>query len=365
MKKTLKNLKTVNLQKTKTPKKSKKTKNSKKPTFKKYKGSGFTEVLYKYTLGEKRSEIIPQAKSIFEGIRQGYGLGGIGGWTDFAWDNGGDEYLLTVPLSAIMLWHPVRGQGEREQAGRKTTIRSESTYNVLMNTLSETKDTNMTIITYSKEDPLTYDQLNSIPEMSSDDTIKICPVNIDNNPEDREDIDVLTTNIVDLNKRLIQTKNSTLSRDIETKIRSTSNQLQDLLYDDDRYTQIFLVLSGQGRLQAIIEAVKKANIQPDTFYIRLTCKNIYLDICNVLLKIHNAWVERGDFNDERHEVYLDGKYIPMSQVNLAFSCSKNISKQDTVCYSNYKTGNVTSDNMGCANVYDYSKRIPITRYFTK
>jgi hypothetical protein len=330
-------------------------------------GSGLGDVIYKYTLGEKSKEIIPQAKSIYEGYIQGYGVGGIGGWTDFAWENGRDEQLLTMRLSDIMLWHPVRGSGEREQAGRKTTSRAESTYNVLMNSMSEVKNPEIQTVTFSRKRPLTSEEMNKIPEMSSDDGIKVCPININNTESeaDQAEIDRLTQSITDLDESLKTATNSNSIRAIKGLKETNSDLLQNLLYKNETYKQIFLVLSGQGRLQALIEAVRKANIPPDTFFIQLSCKSVFLDICNVLIKIHNSWVKRGDFNDERHEIYINGNYTPMDELKLAFSCSKNRSRLDTQCYSNYKTGNTTSDNMGCANVYDYSSRIPLSRFLSK
>lgn len=333
-------------------------------------GENLGQTIYKYTLGEKRKEIIPQVQSIIKGVREGYGIGGIGGWTDFAWDNGGTEYLLTVPLSSVVLWHPVRGEGEREQAGAKTTKRADEIYKVLMNSLSETKDSSIPIVSYSLQNPLTFEQIDTIPEMTSNDAIRICPVDINDNTSDKEEIDKYTKRIVSLQKKIISdgsiTKDSTL-RALSRQIKADTDNLQNLLYKNEAYEQYFLVLSGQGRLQAIVEAVKKANISPDDFYIRLACKDIYLDICNVLLKIHNTWVREGKFNDseKRHEVYFNGSYIPMTELPFAFSCSKNRSKNDTLCFSKYYTNNITSNNMGCADVYDYTSRIPRSRYFTK
>jgi hypothetical protein len=342
-------------------------KNKKNKQTMKKRGSGFKDVLYKYTFGEKCAELIPQARSIFQGFREGYGIGGIGGWTDFAWDNGSNEYLLTIPLSSIILWHPVRGPGERSQASLRTTIRANSIYNVLMNSISYQKNPSLPTITYSSKKPLTYSQLNNINDMSSDDIIKICPVNISSSfsDADKKQIDDLSNEIVNLNIRLKNQANSNSIRAIKYFIDLKQKELQNLLYKNEEYKQYFLVLSGQGRLQAIIEAVKRANIPPDTFYIRLTCKDIYLDICNVLLKIHNKWVENGDFDDERHEVYIDGRYVPMEKLHLAFSCSSKRSRLDTLCYAEYNSGTVQNENMGCKDIYDYSKRIPLCRYFTK
>jgi len=311
------------------------------------------DVAYKYTFGEKRKEIVPQLTSIAKGVKEGYGIGGIGGWTDFAWDNGGKEYLITIPLSSIILWHPVRGHGEREQAGKKTTSRANNTYNALINSL----------VTYSRMKPLTYSQLNTIPEMASDDIIKICPININTNEEKINEIKNLSQEIINLNEIM---ENPSISDFVKRKTNREFNRyltnLQNLLYTS--YDQYFLVLSGQGRLQAIIEAVKKAQIPPDKFFIKLNYKNIYLDICNVLLKIHNSWVKDGDFNDMegRHEVYFNGEYIPMSELPLAFSCERDRSKNTTLCYAKYITENVRSKNMGCSDVYNYKK--PWARTFT-
>jgi hypothetical protein len=383
------------MRKINTPRKRKTKKN--KTLKKKQIGSGFQDVLYKYIFTDKRKELIPQLKSIYKGFKDGYGLGGIGGWTDFAWDNGvGKTKLLTVPLSQIILWHPVRGPGERAEAGEKTTKRANSMLAVLNNNLKlgdsiasrstiasitseikpESKIDLPLTITYSKNKPLTEEQLVTIPEMKSDDMIKICPVNISINIEKKDEIDALSKEIIDLTNTIEELKIIKKSRDgfresaIESRIRINEQELnkktkilQDLLYEEDIYEQYFLVLSGQGRLQAIIEAVRNANIPPNEFFIRVASKSIYLDICNVLLKIHNQWVKEGLFDDERHQVYIDGEYKPIEEINLAFSCSKDRSRLDTLCYSKYNTNNTRGENMGCSNVYNYE--IPISRYFSK
>lgn len=342
-----------------------------KKSRRKFGGEHWTETAWKYTMGEKRKEIVPQVQSIVQGVREGYGLGGIGGWTDLAWDNGGAEYLLTVPLSSIILWHPVRGPGERAQAGVKTTKRADETYKVLMNSLSSTRNPDIPVVTYSRQKPLTFQQIDTIPEMASNDAIKICPVNIKNNDDDADEEMIRTyANGIDgipttINKLGYQSKTASRIRQLENIKTTYINTLQNLLYRNNKYEQYFLVLSGQGRLQAIIEAVKNANIPPNQFFIKLVCKDIYLDLCNTLIKIHNSWVRKGDFNDSehRHDVYFNGEWIPMEELPLAFSCSKNRSKKDTECFSKYYTGNVRSKNMGCSDIYDY--RIPYTRYFTE
>jgi hypothetical protein len=364
-KKTIKNISKKN--------KFRKRKQTKKQKYSKRKigGETFGEIMYKYTLGPKRNEIIPQATSIVQGISKGYGLGGIGGWTDLAWENGGDEYLVTVPLSLIILWHPVRGKGERAEAGEKTTKRANETYKVLMNSLSEQPDESIPTITYSRQKPLTAQQINTIPQMNSNDTIKVCPININYNKNEMGNINEYADKITNLEtseKDILNTKTTDPTK--TTRIEAVGNmlqknisELQDLLYKNEAYAQYFLVLSGQGRLQAIIEAVKNANISPDNFYIRLSCKNIYLDICNVLLKIHNDWVEAGDFDDERHYMYFNGEYHPMTKLDLAFSCSKTRSRKDTLCYAKYKSGKVLKQNLGCSDIYNYS--IPFSRYFSQ
>jgi hypothetical protein len=334
--------------------KTKNCKSSKKcPKTRKIRG-GFLDTLFKYTLGEKRSELLPQAQTLFKGFLQGYGIGGIGGWTDFAWENGGRSYLLTVPLSSIILWHPVRGRGERAQAGPKTTSRADSMYNVLMNSLSLVKKRDVPIVTYTKKKPLTFAQIDTVPGMKSDDTIKICPINIVDGADD-----ATRTEIDELSKKISHLKKYGNTTGIDALI----TRLQTLLYKDTNYKQHFLVLSGQGRLQAIIEAVRNANIPPDEFFIRLECRNVYLDICNVLIKIHNYWVSEGDFDDPRHEVYMNGDYLPMDQLRLAFSCSEYRNRLDTLCYAEYKNDSNPSQNMPCQSLYNYKK--PLARVGTK
>jgi hypothetical protein len=310
---------------------------------------GLVDLIYKYTLGEKRQEVVPQVLSIVDGFYKGYGIGGIGGWTDFAWDNGSNEKNLKVPLSSIILWHPVRGEGiERGQAGPKTTQRAESVYQAIQQNQ----------ITYSRSQPLTLEQLNNIPNMVSDDTIKGCVVNyITNHKKNRQIKDIL-------NRIHNYQINEDDTRQYQNNISNLENNLTETFYNDQHYTQLFLILSGQGRMQAIIEAVRKAGIQPDHFWITIRCKDIYLDICNVLLRIHNDWVEHGDFNDERHQLYIHGDYVPARKIPLAFSCAGSRRKADTKCYVRYNTNSNKKINMGCDDIYGYTDKIPVSRLLT-
>lgn len=314
------------------------------------------ELLYKYTLGDKRKEILPQLQSILEGYLQGYGIGGIGGWTDFAWDNGTNEHTIKVRLSDIVLWHPVRGEGiERGQAGPKTTQRAESMYQALMSKS----------VTHSHRKPLTMEQLNRVPNMASDDSIKICPIN-SSNASNTNTAQVYSAEIESLKtQRLLETTKDPEKRAIDGLVTKKYHDLQDLLYQNGNYQQHFLILSGQGRVQAIIEAVRKANIDPTHFYIKMVCRDVYLDICNVLVRIHNYWVSRGDFNDERHQVYMNGQYVPMGVLKSAFSCAQIRRLLDTQCFTRYTNNLNTSENMGCSDIYNYTDKIPLSRMCTR
>lgn len=340
-------------------------------------GANIFDLIRKYTSGPKRVELGAQVSAIVEGIVDGYGLGGVAGWTDFAWKNGHkDERLMDVRLSDLILWHPVRGEGiERAEAGPKTTARSRAMADALR----------AGTVTYSREAPLTYAQLDAIPLMKSDDPVLICPVNsirkeveesepvqtlireiaivldgikvIENRLEEDDtlsDDPFLSSNLILMTPEQRQEAKTTL-RLAEQKRNELFAQLQDLLYQD--YKQYFLILSGQGRIQAIIEAVKDANIPPDTFWIRLTCKSIYVDLCNTLLQIHNRDVRLGRFSDPRHEVWVDGRYVPMTEVPLAFSCAKFRFKNDTTCYARYMAEDPERrHHLKCADIYKY----PIT-----
>lgn len=344
-------------------------------------GESLLSTVYKYTFGPKLYELPEQTRSVVNGFYQGYGLGGVGGWTDFAWQNGKHEMLRTVPLSKLILWHPVRGEGvERAEAGPKTTERANAVRDALR----------ARSVTHSLENPLTYEQLNSIPGMKSNDPVVICPVNtirrdVTESPDVQRqirEIDVLSEDIKEMEHRLSQTNGlsqtpmgasleddeemNELQREID-RLSADRNQklraLQSILFRD--YDQSYLVLSGQGRAQAIIEATRDAGVSPNEFFMSLRCRDIHLDICNVLIKIHNDYVRQGQFRDERHNVYINGRYMPMEEIPLAFSCARGRLINDTTCFTrfNHDTSSPYSGKLKCNDIYHYE--VPLTKWLTK
>lgn len=336
---------------------------------------GPLDVLWKYTLGPKRKELGAQLADIVSGVWRGYGLGGIGGWTDFAWDHGMNLLKVTVPLSSLILWHPVRGPGERAEAGVKTTQRSEAFARVLRNSLlaPEARDPSVPVVTFTRDHPLTYEQLNRMPEMRSDDIVKVCPVNItprefdDDVRQRSEHIESLWDRIHALENAPEVTRRTTNQlRALTIEVHDFETQLADILYHHESTQQHFLILSGQGRIQAMFEAVRAAGIDPSTVFLRVDQKNVYLDICNALISIHNMWVREGKFDDERHHVWVQdasgGRYMKMGELGHAFSCSRYRSKVDTRCLARYRSGHAKSKFMGCRDIYGYE--IPVERTFT-
>ena len=67
----------------------------------------------------------------------------------------------------------------------------------------------------------------------------------------------------------------------------------------------------------------------------------------------------GYLNHHIHVQRVDIQFLPNK------TCSKNRSKLDTMCYAKYNNHEETKENMGCADVYDYTSRIPLSRYLTR
>jgi hypothetical protein len=321
--------------------------------------------------GAKFAEIGPQVQSIVSGFYEGYGLGGVGGWTEFAWKNGKLEVLRTVPLSKLILWHPVRGEGvERAEAGPKTTERANAVGDAI----------HAQRVTYTQDNPLTYEQIDSIPGMRSNDPIVICPVNtisrtmLETPDVQRRilEISILSDDIASIESSLsesieireddieeMQREIDRLSSERNKKLRA----LQSVLFRE--YDQSFLVLSGQGRAQAIIEATRATGVSPDEFFMSLRCRDVHLDICNVLIKIHNDYVRSGKFRDESHNVYVNGRYVPMEEIPLAFSCARGRLINDTACFTrfNHDTSSPYTSKLKCSDIYHYE--VPLSKWLTK
>jgi hypothetical protein len=280
----------------------------------------------------KRTELIDQLKLGLIGFSKGYGITGILGWAGHVWNqrfNKGQNdgiYQMVVPLSSLILWHPVRGPGERGAAGAKTTDRK----NVVLNGILQGE------ISYTRKKPFNSLQWNTMPIMRSTEEIQTVPVHFVN-----EDARIQSSKMV-LNELAgrIQTASKQLTKRI---LQVEYNKKMDLLNTLLKQKEVhpgFLIMAGQGRIQGVVEAVREAqelgyDINPDDFWIKIDVGDIPVEGCNILLDIHNYYIQSGMFGDDRHKVWANGRYVTISETPIAFSCRKNTSVKDLPCYTKY------------------------------
>lgn len=277
---------------------------------------------------KKRTELADQLKLAISGFSKGFGITGILGWAGSVWnerynkDRNEGIYNLVVPLSSLILWHPVRGSGEREASGKKTTDRKNAVLEKLMN--SE--------ISYSQKKPFNSKQWNEIKDMNSTEEIQTIPVKF---VEENEDIRLKKEEIVKKNESLKQAADARAERVLSMQLNNLIDELDALIKKNRKENTGFLILAGQGRIQAILEAVREAGINQDDFWLNVGVGDIPVQGCNILLDIHNYYIETGMFNDDRHKVWKNGNYVNINSKPVAFSCRKNITKKDLICYSKY------------------------------
>jgi hypothetical protein len=280
---------------------------------------------------EKPGEIPDQARLFFRSYSKGHGistLASIGNWIH---SYGTSPTSVMVPLDRIILWHPVRGESEREDAGRKTTERKEK----MIEYFASKNITTESII-------LTDHIFDSIPKMSSADKISAVMVTPLQNDvykfikaqtgkngfrATRHEIgDILQTiNDIKTSKTVHRTTRKGTAR---TRFRP-SLRFYDRLdsYPDISRLQgvepFYIVSSGQGRLQAVKEAVMERGIDPGQVHIELLVYNVPRNLCSLFLVTGNEYRKDGYFKDARH--LFDNKMLPSAE-----SCHKDGTHSDDI-----------------------------------
>ena len=279
---------------------------------------------------EKSSEIPDQAKLFFRSGEKGHGLttlASIGNWIH---TYGTAPTLQTVPLSKIILWHPVRGASERKNAGEKTTRRKEA-----VNAYFRTVNTSEPI-------HLTEPVLTTIPNMGSSDpmsAIKVTPLLSDvrkfvKHATKKPTYSMPTRAVIANLLRTINERKATLTTralgNVEPS-KTTRKRFTKLHYYDDiralphiiSSDPFYIVSSGQGRLQAIKEAILETGVDPDNVLIDLIVYNVPRNLCSLFLITGNEYRKDGFFANDRH--ILDNKLLPSAE-----SCYKDSTRPEDI-----------------------------------
>lgn len=261
---------------------------------------------------EKPGEIPDQLKLFYRSFRKGHGLttlASIGNWIH---KHGKAPAALMVPLNRIMLWHPVRGESERENAGAKTTMRKESMISYFR--------------TVNTEKPMLLSEsvFATIPGMASADAVSaimVTPLPNDVRRFMKESMAKARPTreaIGELLRRIDETKGALKARSLMPDAsRTTLKRLSSLHYYEplnpdvprlEGFAPFYIVSSGQGRLQAIKEAIMEVGIDPEFVMIELQVYDVPRNLCSLFLITGNEYRKDGYFADPRH--ILDNKMFP-------------------------------------------------------
>ncbi len=292
-------------------------------------GGGFWQFLI-----EKPGEIPKQAQLFLRSWQKGHTITTIPSIGNWIHSYGVNPQSRFVPLNRIILWHPVRGASEREQAGAKTSARTQSMIDYFRSLNNESQNT---------EIRLTEKVFSSIPTMKSSDpisAIQVTPI--------LEGVyqNVKTSALTNKNKR----RDRTRIRDLKTQMNMKQLDLERTLEGPRKYASsqtipkdmpvynsegpYFLVSSGQGRLQGIKEAVAELGLDASRIFIELFVYDVPRNLCNLFIIVGNEFREDGFFDDARHRT--DKLWLP-----TALSCTKDtlhgtniLSLLDEVSYTN-------------------------------
>ena len=299
---------------------------------------------------KKRTEILDQLGLCLKNQLKGYGLTGALGWAGHVWNQryevqGKKEYIQTIAISKLILWHPVRGKGEREAAGTKTDQRREAVKWAIRNGRGKSG--------YTQTHPFCADDWNEIQQRNADDSVYLNeegkPVYIMKSTEeiyvvpthfvlDTKKIQELKTDISHLVAEMDKNRHSKdrqLFLQLSSQYKETMARLSATIKRTNRKSTKFLILAGQGRVQAVIEAIRELKINPDTFFIKCYAGSVPVEGCNILLDIHNDYIEEKLFDDERHYVYDQKKWKPMEVKPVAYSCASVPNERDIECWTRY------------------------------
>lgn len=280
-------------------------------------------------LWEKPSELSSQLELFSKSYDKGHGittLASIGNWIQ---QYGTNPRTMLIPLSKIILWHPVRGQSERATAGAKTTARANS-----MKQYFETRKTESRV-------ELSEAVFATIPNMGSSDaisTIKVTPLIADIRRYVRDKIKSVPAYSRGTRSVIRKLKNQVNSRKTGLTKR-TPSFLKEFKKGNKPYSSsepFFLVSSGQGRLQAVKEAATELGMDFDTIFVETQVYDVPRNLCSLFIVLGNEYREEGSFQDPRHST--DNLIMPAAE-----TCRKDGSVTDDML-SMYRE--ISYDNVG-------------------
>lgn len=256
--------------------------------------------LYDFIIN-KPSEIPAQATLFWKSFMKGFGITTIAQIGNKVREHGIVVDSRLAPLSQIVLWHPVRGSIERALAGAKTTMRKEGVKAYL-----RSRDLSEPIL-------LTTAVMATVPALASTDTIDALYVI----PQLQVERDMMSS-LIKKPENQIATRETieSIRAQIDEKVSTASVKLRSKPHFYKRCNEappcavkfplrdsnpFYLISSGQGRIQAIKEAVTELDMDPAGVSVELTIIQLNRNLCNLFIMVGNEFRLDGDFNDPRHE----------------------------------------------------------------
>jgi hypothetical protein len=266
------------------------------------------------TKPDKRAEIPAQIEKLIKEWASGHPMLSIG-------RSGRPSGNRLVPLNKIILFHPVRGPTERATAGAKTTKRKEVVINYLRAHASEPR------IEFTTELVNSDESLEALRSVDPIDAVMITPLlqyerDLVHSLQKRSEFSFPTRATIQEIDNQVKGKVAELRSMYEGhgEISKTAYQKMTKLHYPKRsdtvplFTQVdpfFVISSGQGRLQAIKEAVDELELNPTKIFIEVRLMAVERNMCGLFVIIGNEFRTAGEFSDMRH-VY-DNYIIPSAR----------------------------------------------------
>ena len=254
---------------------------------------GFWEFILK-----KPSEIPAQAALFWKSFMKGFGLKTIAEIGNKVREHGIVIGTTLVPLSHIVVWHPVRGPGERSSVTSKMSARKEE-----IKSFFTRRSLGEPIVL----DTAAFDTMSNMKSSDTIDALYVTPQlqverdtmsKLIKKPENR----IATRETIASIKTIIKSKITDSKRSKEPHFYKRCKEIRPCPVKFPLRTSepFCLISSGQGRVQAIKEVVAELRIVPSQVLLELTILKLHRNLCNLFVMVGNEFRLDGDFDDSRH-----------------------------------------------------------------
>lgn len=247
---------------------------------------------------QKPREIPAQAALFWKSFMKGFGLTTIAQIGNKVREHGIVIGTKLVPLSQIVVWHPVRGPGERSSVTSKMSSRKEE----IKSFFSKVSFGEPIVL-----DTAAFDTMSNMKSSDTIDALYIIPqVQIERDtmsqlirkPENQ----IATRKTIESIKTIIKSKITDSKRSKEPHFYKRCKEIRPcpVKFPKRNSEPFYLISSGQGRVQAVKEVVSELRMDPSQVLLELTIIKLNRNLCNLFVMVGNEFRLDGDFDDSRH-----------------------------------------------------------------